>query len=745
MNRLYTVIIILFSTVLQLSAQQKNILFIAVDDLKPVLNCYNESQIISPNIDNLASEGVLFENAYCQWSVCGPSRASLLTGMTPDGSGVRNLTTQMRDVNPNIITLPQFFKNNGYATAASGKIFDNRNVDDGHDLASWTFDYSTSYAYKSRYPATPFVDGSHRVLANTASEEGPEGVDYDGYQDGQIYLDALDYLNEFAATPNKPFFLAVGFKKPHIPFIAPKKYWDLYERESLELAPFQKPAVGSPDYVYYKPEPNPDSYVDIPDTWDYNDVNDILDEDSQRKLIHGYFACVSYVDDLVGKLTSRLEELGLAENTIIVLWGDHGYHLGDHNQWGKHTNFENAVHMPLIISAPNGSSGRSNQPVELIDLYPTIVDLAGFEVPLSLQGDVLSPIIDNKDINKTCAVSEYRSDGHAGYSFRTEKYRFSIWCNDSDNRPDLIEWSDDIIFDVELYDYVNDPLETVNVYTNASYQNVVDSMMSIAENWWNEQYLFLKTRINPKYVKEYNYLTNNSDFEDGIDIGWETTSDGNFIAQFTNSTDSYIGANSLAIAVSTTGNNYNDAIVKSPIYQCLSGLRVDNVSVSAFAKSTDINDNLKFILEVTHFNGDVELFESSILTLSNDYDSIGYKVGIPESTATWQLSILCGTAQGNLNIDNVKLSITENDYTSIRNSEYVVPKLYPNPVKDILYIPEFFSDNSIISIYNISGKLVKSLQATNSEVSLFDINNGIYIVGIRDEKNYNRQKIVVSK
>lgn len=472
-----------------------NVLFIAIDDLKPVLNCYGESQILSPTIDKIAQQGVLFRRAYCQWPVCGATRASMLTGLTPDGNGVRNLSTQLRDVSPDVITMPQYFRENGYVTAAVGKVFDPRTIDDGHDIPSWTHPYNNpgNYTYPPEYG--DFVKGQYRVTANTATERGPAGVGDDGYIDGQICIEALSKLDGFAST-REPFFLAVGFKKPHIPFIAPEKYWDMYEREELSLSPFQSVAEGSPEYAYHTPEPM--GYDDIPDIWTYSDIalgDSILHPGDQRKLLHGYYACVSYIDTQVDKLLNKLEEKGLADSTIIVIWGDHGYHLGDHNQWGKHTNFEQATRAPLIIYYPGNIPSVYEHPVEFLDIYPTLCELTNLKVSNVLQGKSLVDVMDGSgEARRVPAVSEYRSGGHSSYSFRTERYRFTLWMNKTSTRPDEVDWDPANIFQEELYDYMLDYHETENLAGRQEYAGIRDSLLNLAAEWWEEKYAYF---LNP--------------------------------------------------------------------------------------------------------------------------------------------------------------------------------------------------------------------------------------------------------
>ncbi len=480
---------------------QPNILFIFIDDLNTQLNCYGNKTVHSPNIDKLAGSGTMFTRAYCQWSVCGPSRASILSGQMPSQTGIRNLSTLIRDVNPDIVTLPQYFKTRGYTTAAVGKVFDPRSVDSGHDTKSWSISYNIKYKYPSEYGA--FVKGQYRVTNNTATEMGPEGVGDDGYLDGQICLDALAKMDNFANHPEKPFFLAVGFKKPHVPFISPRKYWELYNRDSLTLEPFQKPAEGSPDFVYFKPEPA--HYDDIPELWTYDDVElgeDILNPEMQKKLIHGYYACISYVDAQVGKLMAKLDELNLSENTIVVLLGDHGYHLGDHNQWGKHTQFENAVNAPLIIRRPGFDSRRCSTPVDFIDIYPTLTQLVFNDRPEHLTGKNLEPILKGDEQELLPAVSEYRAGGHASYSFRNDRYRMTLWLKNSNTRIDKVSWNAQLVFAGELYDYKTDSLETKNLYNLPDSKPIIDELLKDAECWWNNQYKQIHTISSGAVIKK---------------------------------------------------------------------------------------------------------------------------------------------------------------------------------------------------------------------------------------------------
>ncbi len=271
------------------------------------------------------------------------------------------------------------------------------------------------------------------------------------------------------------------------------------------LATFQDKVLNGHDFTYYKPEAVSDKYVDIPTYYSYETwENQVLEESVQKEILHGYYACVSYVDDMVGKLLAKLNEKGLTDNTIIVLYGDHGYHLGDHNQWGKHTNFEQSTRVPLIVFEPGQQANVYDYPVDLIDMFPTICDLTDNENPNYLQGKSLKPVINN-DLSeiKECAVTQFRTGGHMGYAFRDAQYRYTIWMETTTDRTDVIDWTPSKIAEEELYDYVNDPLETENLIGKTEYASAKADMLLKAENWWNEQRdYFLTLPVKEIILKE---------------------------------------------------------------------------------------------------------------------------------------------------------------------------------------------------------------------------------------------------
>lgn len=507
-----------FSATVFANAQNKpNILFIAVDDLKPILGCYGNTQIKTPNIDRLAKMSTVFLSNYCQQAVCGPTRASLMTGMRPDVTKVWDLKTQMRDMNPDIVTLPQYLGTQGYTTCGIGKIYHPSSAIKRIDPISWNGGYieaeASDYANGLGKPANTqyqkpenkatFANMSKTKKDNEAKKEdnedenptsvkGPssECVDLpdNAYEDGVIALKAKDQIIKLTKAKS-PFFMAVGFHKPHMPFVAPKKYWDLYKREEMPLAPFQEHAKNSPLIAYHR-SGELRNYTDIAEfiTLPGEDLRIGLKPEKQRELIHGYYAAVSYMDAQVGILLNTLDSLGTLNNTIIVLWGDHGWHLGDHDLWNKHTTFEQATRAPLIIAAPGYKPGKTKSLSEHVDIFPTICNLAGLSIPTQLQGKSLKPLMKNKTASvKEFSVSQYprklkkneiQKLGYTdtklmGYAIRTEKYRYVIWMN---NFTSTEAFDAKKIYAQELYDYTKDPLEKVNVVNETNYSVVYKSM-----------------------------------------------------------------------------------------------------------------------------------------------------------------------------------------------------------------------------------------------------------------------------
>jgi iduronate 2-sulfatase len=444
-----------------------NVLMILVDDLKPNLGCYGDNVAVSPNIDKLATQGVRFNMAYCNQAVSVASRYNLLTGARSTTSGLYNFGRQLRDVYPDAVTLPQFFMKAGYHAEAIGKVF---HVGHGNtdDKGSWSIPHHSDKLIEYLLPESTgrqltreealfentrlfFSDTQIGKLPRGAAWEAPDVVD-EAYADGRVARKAIDRLRELKKEPEQPFFMAVGFVRPHLPFSAPKKYWNMYDPAKLPMPKYEKDAENAPKVAtkrggeidQFKPIP-PGQYV-------YADS-------LTRKLIHGYYASTSYMDAQVGRLLDELERLDMLDNTIIVLWGDHGWHLGDHGYWTKHTNYEQANRIPLIVVAPGvATPGTSTgQLAETVDIYPTLTELAGLGKPTAPQpvdGLSLVPVLKNPEIRiRDHAYHAYPHGKYIGRAIRTERYRLVEWKNREDSK--------DVFY--ELYDYQNDPLETKNI------------------------------------------------------------------------------------------------------------------------------------------------------------------------------------------------------------------------------------------------------------------------------------------
>jgi arylsulfatase A-like enzyme len=509
--------------------KKPNIVFIAIDDLKPILGCYGDKLVKTPNIDRLAKMSTVFLSNYCQQAVCGPTRASIMTGMRPDITKVWDLKTKMRDVNPDIITLPQYLISQGYTTSGVGKIYHPSCIDKQSDGPSWSipflkasaeeyaggigepaFKHYQSAAMKAIAAAPVTAKGKGKGKKEDEDDESIPGkrgpateclnLPDNAYEDG---VNALKAKAQIIALNKgrQPYFMAVGFHKPHLPFVAPKKYWDLYKRADMPLAEFQQHSANEV-FIAYESSGELRNYTDIPEftTFTKEELRAGLKPEKQKELIHGYYAAVSYVDAQVGILLNTLDSLGTLNNTIIVLWGDHGWHLGDHDMWGKHTNFEQATHSPLIIAAPGIKPGTTNSMTEHLDVFPSICDLAGLKIPAVLQGKSLKPLMENKKaIIKEFSISQYPRKlkaadaeklGYAdaklmGYSLRNNQYRLTLWMNNkfTTSQP----YTPSRIYASEMYDYLNDPLEKVNVANVKKYAGAKEQLMTQMLSFFSKQ------------------------------------------------------------------------------------------------------------------------------------------------------------------------------------------------------------------------------------------------------------------
>ena len=438
------------------AGEKPNVLLICVDDLKPLLGCYGNSVVKSPNIDRLAARGMLFQRAYCNQAICSPSRNALMTGLRPQTLGIYDLGTNFRKARPEAVTLAQQFKANGYHAEAMGKIF---HVGHGNteDDASWSVPHWKANSIAYALPESRAKQGLTReeaLFSNKSSRNLPRGAAYeaadvsdDAYPDGRLANEAIRRLHAAKGKPGEPFFMAVGFLKPHLPFCAPKKYWELYDRAALPFPDRDTPPEGAPSYA---PQFGGElrQYAGTPD-------KGVLPEELQRTLIHGYYAAVSYMDAQLGRVLDALDETGLARNTIVVLWGDHGWHLGDHGMWCKHTNYEQATRIPLIIAGASNVSVKTEAMVESVDLYPTLCELAAVQAPPGLEGKSFAAVLrDPSRAHRDHVTHVYPRGERLGRAIRTTRHR-------------LIEWKKPgapaATAELELYDYETDPAETRNL------------------------------------------------------------------------------------------------------------------------------------------------------------------------------------------------------------------------------------------------------------------------------------------
>jgi iduronate 2-sulfatase len=439
--------------------KKPNILFFAVDDLRPEFGCYGFNYIKSPNLDRLAKQGMVFDRAYCQQAVCSPSRTSLMTGARPDSTQVWDLVTHFRKAMPNVVTLPQHFKQNGYFVQGIGKIYHGGFDDE----ASWTVPWQTPKApnYAKARSAAEKDDDKPNAKNGPAFESADVADNF--YKDGMTADLAVKTLQGLKSK-TEPFFLAVGFSKPHLPFVAPKKYWDLYDPASIKLAPNPYHPEDSPEYALTS-SGELRNYQGMPATG-------AISDELARTLKHGYYASISYTDAQIGKVLDELDRQGLRQNTVIVLWGDHGWKLGEHGEWCKHSNVENDTNAPLLLSVPGmkNAGKHSRALVEFVDIYPTLADVAGLPLPGHLEGTSFKPLLENPTRPwKQAAFSQYpRGQKVMGYSMRTDRYRFTVWVGRKDHSK---------VEAIELYDHQKDPQENRNIAKASGNAKLVEELM----------------------------------------------------------------------------------------------------------------------------------------------------------------------------------------------------------------------------------------------------------------------------
>lgn len=486
-----------------------NVLFISIDDLRTSLGAYGDSIVVSPNIDQIAAEGITFRQTFTQVAVCAPSRASLMTGLRPDSTRVWHLGNKFRKINPDAVTMPQHFSKFGYHTVNLGKIFHNYMP----DSISWDEPDLRPARYKrpdwlkrdgETFYISEEVNASQVIKRDSLLKIKPKRY-ADGWNTGPAWEaaevhDTMYYdgaQNELAkktltriAKMDKPFFMGLGYFRPHLPFTVPKKYWDFYDAEKIPLA-------ANPNVPENAPGHTMNSMYELRHYDGFNKIGHPqssyrMSEDTARILKHGYYASVSYVDALIGDLVAHLKEIGIYDNTIIVLWGDHGWKLGDHNSWGKMTNYNIDLKVPMIIRYPN-QENRGAQTfgiTELIDLFPSLCELADIETPDYMQGTSFVPLIDNPNREwKSAAFSQFHrrpkvsADGnrYMGYSINTKEYHYIEWYSWDHKMGTKGE-----LKNRELFDSKKDPNETVNIAQEQKMRPVVEDLSQQLASGWQE-------------------------------------------------------------------------------------------------------------------------------------------------------------------------------------------------------------------------------------------------------------------
>ena len=435
--------------------EKMNVLFIIADDLNCDLGSYGNSVVKTPNVDRLGEMVVLFENAHNQYPLCGPSRASFMTGMYTNQTKITENNMNLRNSVPDVITLGQRFRQQGYQSVRIGKVFHYDNpsaigTSGNDDIYSW--DQTVNPYGRDKIEEYKINTLKPRRYGGTLSWLAADGKDEE-QTDGIGASEAIKKLDDFAMN-NTPFFLTVGFFRPHTPFVAPKKYFDLYDREKIEI-----PKISS-DYLATLPEPAVKSI-----RAKKNQLN--LEKELAQEIKEAYYSTISFVDAQVGRLLDHLKSSGLDKNTIVVFTSDHGYHMGEHGHWQKQTLFDNATRIPLIISFPNmkNKGGISKSPVELIDLYPTLMDLTGINIPEHVVGKSLEPLMKNlKASVRGSALTRWRK----GYSIKTKRFRLTKWGSNGE-------------LGYELYDHKNDKKELINLARNQDYNEIMDSLKLVIE------------------------------------------------------------------------------------------------------------------------------------------------------------------------------------------------------------------------------------------------------------------------
>ena len=445
--------------------KKMNILFIIADDLRPELYAFGASQIISPNIDALAKSGATFQRAYCNIPVCGASRGSLLSGIRPGKYRFYSHLDKLNEHYPGATSIPRLFKENGYTTISNGKIFHHKS--DEKDI--WDEMWQAASANGSDY-----VDPSNiKLLEYDADHKNTHrGLPYENYatndrdyKDGKMAIKVIEDLRKLQKS-TKPFFLTVGFHKPHLPFNAPKKYWDMYDINKIQLPP-----------NYFRPSTTPGAaYHNSEELTYYHDVpqDGMVTDEYAINLIHGYYACVSYMDAQLGMIMDELKRLKMDQNTVVMLIGDHGYNLGDHKMWNKHCNFASSLTTPLILQVPKLTKGQKiTEIVEFVDIMPTLLKLANIPVPSTADGESIVPLLQNEKKVKDYAISKWEN----GLTVIKGQYFYTEWQDD-----------DKKTYARMLFDHKSDPFENNNLAEKLEFKDKVATLSALLKKNRGEEY-----------------------------------------------------------------------------------------------------------------------------------------------------------------------------------------------------------------------------------------------------------------
>ena len=595
-----------------------NILMIAIDDLRPQLRTYGHPQMVTPNLDELAQEGYQFNRAYCQEGVCGPSRASIMTGLRPDTTLAYKYNDDFRSTVPWAYTIPMSLSDNGYYSTGIGKIF--HVINGGNDPLSWEYSW---------------LQGGGSYGGNSAAYQNSANAP-SSMRDHDVATKAVAKLADL--KNQQPFFYGVGFVRPHLPFVAPDEYWDLYDVSDLVAPEMDNEPINGLNYSY-------EGWNELR-TYGGMPASGPVTANQEQNLIHGYYACVSFVDAQVGRLMEALESEGLASNTIVVVWGDHGYHLGNHGQWCKHSNFELDTRIPMIIKVPwMPGATKSDALVEALDIYPTLMELCGIEQPSHLQGESLVPLLQDPSlVGPAEAVSQYPRSGQnvMGYSLRTDRYRYTEWIQKNTGN----------LLDREIYDHYLDPMEHTNVISTTD-SAVLDSLSTQLAPYIGGPYA-----ASQSSAESFTAFLASSGSQEGMDIivnGEFTSGTGNWShtgsSTLSNpSTDASLGADPLVyISNISSANVWNDKLIQTVGYEMGETYTVE------FTARADSSHPIRLIWLPPGSGqyGNNVLVQN--LTLETNPSTFSYSVNPQSTVANAQLQFQIGGTSGGVYIDSVRI------------------------------------------------------------------------------------------